>query len=127
MPPIMESMNMRELVVLVVIAVAGGGGAGFGYSKADDPRPDPFTGSQGKVIMAEIATLKSDMRKMQERAGLESQKMKDRINGMILDIGRESRATSDVRQLQYRMNTVESALREHKADRNDRDHVRTMP
>ncbi|MCP4089609.1 MAG: hypothetical protein GY746_07430 [Gammaproteobacteria bacterium] len=120
-------MSVRELVMLVVIAVAGGGGAGFGYSKADDPRPDPYTGTQGRALSVEIDTIKLDMRKMQERAGLESQKMKDRINGLVLDIGRESRATSDVRQLQYRMNTVESALREHKADRDNRDHVRTMP
>ncbi|MCP4127353.1 MAG: hypothetical protein GY753_09855 [Gammaproteobacteria bacterium] len=116
MPPIMESMSVRELVVLVVIAVAGGGGAGFGYSKADDPRPDPFTGAQGDALAAEVAKLKLDVRQNEHD-----------INGMKLDLGKESRATGPLRELQYRMNSIESAMRTHKNDRDGRDHVRTMP
>lgn len=40
--------------VLVLVALLGGSGSNLGWNIVKDPRPDPFTGTQGKELSKRI-------------------------------------------------------------------------
>ena len=57
----------RQWIILIVIALLGGGGSNYLAQKANPPRPDPFTGSQGRVMEARISARMSSLEEQHQQ------------------------------------------------------------
>ncbi len=83
----------KDISMLLLAALLGGGAGSFGLNMGANPRPDPFTGAEGRALASQIHTLEKG------------------ISAMRFELGKESRAMPSVRRLEYRMNTLESRYR----------------
>jgi len=80
----------RDMAIFLLTAMLSGGGASLGLNMGADPRPDPFTGTEGKALENQIHTLENH------------------IHDIRFELGKESRAMPAVRSLEYRLNTLQT-------------------
>ena len=51
--------GLKDKAILALLAVIVGGGGAAGYLNFNPPRPDPFTGTEGRVLEARIDELEN--------------------------------------------------------------------
>ena len=56
-----------NIILILVTALIAGGGGGLIHNKFNDPRPDPYTGTQGHVLEARIKVLEETRKKEMEK------------------------------------------------------------
>ena len=62
MPQALRALTGNSIAIILV-ALIGGGGSHYAIMKIDPPRPDPFTGNQGKDLERRIGNLEEILRK----------------------------------------------------------------
>ncbi len=86
----------KDYTLFLIAALLGGGGSSLGWNIAKDPRPDPFTGAEGRSM---------EQRHIKRISALEHE-----VTDLRFQLGKESRAMSDVRQLTFRVQLIEGRL-----------------
>lgn len=73
-----------KLLVLVIAVILGGAGGSLGFRVVDNPRPDPFTGTDGVKmetrLEAKIEKLETLMREHEKEAEVWKLKIQDNKN-----------------------------------------------
>jgi len=65
-----EEKPVNKLLALVAAVILGGAGGSLGSRVAHDPRPDPFTGTDARVMQADILRQSKDSdTELQRRLG----------------------------------------------------------
>ena len=62
-----EQRNGKELAIFAAIALVGGGSGSVLQNKFVDPRPDPFTGSEGTALEIRIKALEQSSNRKWEK------------------------------------------------------------
>jgi len=87
----------KDLMSLLIAALIGGGGASLGLNLGTDPRPDPFTGTEGRALKEQVRAIENH------------------IHDVRFELGRDSRAMPEVRALGFRIQSLELKCEEVEA------------
>ncbi len=92
MPPPLS----KDSIPVILAAMLTGGGVSIGWNYGNDPRPFPFTSIDAKEMRLKLEARIHEI----EVAHIK----------LMLDLGRESRSTNKVQQLEFRMQLLEEDM-----------------
>jgi len=62
--PLKEAITKERLILYLIVALAGGGGSAM-QGLINPPRPDPFTGAQGRSLHRSVDSLRDKVVELQ--------------------------------------------------------------
>ncbi len=100
MPPVDK---LKDAIGPIIAAAIASGGITFGYQSTHDPRPDPWTGNEGRANLSMIVALQNENKEMKH----DHEDMKNAITDLRIMMGNKSRGSSQIQGHEYRLKAVE--------------------